>query len=62
MSPTSGSTDESVPTVVPAASFSGTLALESAMSVGASLTPVVVIVSSFSNERVVLSVVRTRME
>ncbi len=61
VSPASGSVADSAPTVVPTAWFSGTLELESPMSVGASLVGVVVIVNAFSKKRVVLSVDRTRM-
>ena len=49
--PVSGSTALSVPTVVPIASPSATVELESVMSVGASLAFVTVIVNCFSNAR-----------
>ncbi len=62
MSPASGSTDESVPTVVPAAWFSATVELESAMSVGSSLTLVTETVNSFSVANAPASVLRTRIE
>ncbi len=51
-----------MPTVVPEASFSATLELLSAMSVGASLTLVTVIVKTFSKVSRPLSVARTRIE
>ncbi len=58
----SGSVAESVPTVVPEAWFSATVELESAMSVGCSLTLLTEIVKTFSNVSRPLSVARTRIE
>ena len=60
--PASGSVVESAPTVVPEAWFSATLAAESAMSVGVSLTLVTVIVKTFSKSSAPWSVERTRIE
>ena len=51
-----------MPTVVPEAWFSATVELESAMSVGASLTSLTEIVNSFSNVSAPASVLRTRIE
>ena len=62
VSPASTSVVASVPTVVPAAWFSGTVLVDRAMSVGPSLTLLTVIVNTFSNVSGPLSVVRTRIE
>ena len=60
VAPASGSVAESVPTVAFAALFSARLLADSAMSVGASFTSVIVTVSTFSKVRLLWSVARTR--
>ena len=60
--PTSGSLAPRVPMTVPDGWFSGTVLLESVMSVGASLTLVTVMVKDFSKKLPDESVVRTRIE
>ena len=61
-SPASGSVVEKLPTAVPLGWFSATLALLRAMSVGVSLTFVIVIVKTSSKKRLPASVERTRIE
>ena len=59
VSPASASVPAKVPTVVPDAAFSSTLAFDKASAVGASFTSVTLIVNTFSNVKPPASVTRT---